>query len=213
MDMARNLDTVSFRDMDNKFLLVMDIDLKTRMIIEKSGFRIRQDDNAMLVFGYIDQEAGISFELLCAACVYDDGEVSLEPTNKTTSFKFRYGSFEGDVVPFTNLSQLVPFHDRAQMIVKGYKAPDAVLEIRAIQELDPSRAPGYPDDVVVFFIKEGYRNEGIWCRTVGTDPARHLIQMRMLNEPNAPFGKHMGDIIDVTLYQMDNGELKAVSVL
>ena len=98
MDMARNLDTVSFRDMDNKFLLVMDIDLKTRMIIEKSGFRIRQDDNAMLVFGYIDQEAGISFELLCAACVYDDGEVSLEPTNKTTSFKFRYGSFEGDVV-------------------------------------------------------------------------------------------------------------------
>ena len=213
MDMARNLDTVSFRDMDNKFLLIKDIDLKTRMIIEKSGFRIRPDDNAMLVFGYIDQEAGISFELLCAACVYDDGEVSLEPTNKTTSFKFRYGSFEGDVVPFTNLSQLVPFHDRAQMIVKGYKASDAVLEIRAIQELDPSRAPGYPDDVVVFFIKEGYRNEGIWCRTVGTDSARHLIQMRMLNEPNAPFGKHMGDIIDVTLYQMDNGELKAVAVL
>ena len=96
------------------------------------------------------------------------------------------------------------------MIVKGYKASDAVLEIRAIQE---SRAPGYPDDVVVFFIKEGYRNEGIWCRTVGTDSARHLIQMRMLNEPNAPFGKHMGDIIDVTLYQMDNGELKAVAVL
>ena len=213
MEMAKNLDTVSFRDMDNKFLLVKDIDRKTRMIIEKSGFRIRPDDNAMLVFGYIDQEAGISFELLCAACVYDDGEVSLEPTNKTTSFKFRYGSFEGDVVPFTNLSQLVPFHDKAQMIVKGYKAPDAVLEIRAIQELDPSRAPGYPDDIVVFFIKEGYRNEGIWCRTVGTDPARHLIQMRMLNEPNAPFGKHMGDIIDVTLYQMDNGELKAVAVL
>ena len=213
MEMAKNLDTVSFRDMDNKFLLVKDIDLKTRMIIEKSGFRIRPDDNAMLVFGYIDQEAGISFELLCAACVYDDGEVSLEPTNKITSFKFRYGSFEGDVVPFTNLSQLVPFHDRAQMIVKGYKAPDAVLEIRAIQELDPSRAPGYPDDIVVFFIKEGYRNEGIWCRTVGTDPAGHLIQMRMLNEPNAPFGKHMGDIIDVTLYQMDNGELKAVAVL
>ena len=213
MEMARNLDTVSFRDMDNKFLLVKDIDWKTRMIIEKSGYRIRPDDNAMLVFGYIDQEAGISFELLCAACVYDDGEVSLEPTNKTTSFKFRYESFEGDEVPFTNLSQLVPFHDRAQMIVKGYKAPDAVLEIRAIQELDPSRAPGYPDDIVVFFIKEGYRNEGIWCRTVGTDPARHLIQMRMLNEPNASFGKHMGDIIDVTLYQMDNGELKAVAVL
>ena len=211
--MARSLDEISFREMDNKFLLVKDIDLKTRMIIEKSGFRIRQDDNAMLVFGYIDQEAGLSFELLCAACVYDDGEVSLEPTNKSTSFKFRYGSFQGDVVPFTNLSQLVPYHERAQMIVKGYAAPEPVLGIRAIKELDPSRAPGYPDDIVVFFIKEGYRNEGIWCRTVGTDQARRLIQMRMLNEPNAPFGKHIEDIIDVTLYQMDDGELKAVGMM
>lgn len=211
--MARNHDTISFREMDQKFLLVKDIDMKTRMVIERSGFHIRQDDNAMLVFGYIDQEAGISFELLCAACVYDDGEVSLEPANITTSFKFRYGSFQGDMVPFTNLSQLIPFHDRAQMIKNGYGAPEAVLEIRNIRELDPSRAPGFPDDIVVFFIKEGYRNEGIWCRTVGTDPARHLIQMRMLNEPNAPFGKHMGDIVDVTLIQMDNGELKAAAVL
>lgn len=211
--MARNHDAINFREMDQKFLLVKDIDMKTRMVIERSGFHIRQDDNAMLVFGYIDQEAGISFELLCAACVYDDGEVSLEPTNKTTSFKFRYGSFQGDMVPFTNLSQLIPFHDRAQMIKNGYGAPDAVLEIRNIRELDPSRASGFPDDIVVFFVKEGYRNEGIWCRTVGTDPARHLIQMRMLNEPNAPFGKHLGDIVDVTLIQMDNGELKAAAVL
>jgi len=96
---------------------------------------------------------------------------------------------------------------------RGYGAPEAVLEIRNIRELDLSRAPGFPDDIVVFFIKEGYRNEGIWCRTVETDPARHLIQMRMLNEPNAPFGKHMGDIVDVTLIQMDNGELKAAAVL
>lgn len=211
--MARNLDDISFRAMDNKFLLVKNIDLKTRMIIEKSGFRIRPDDNAMLVFGYIDQHAGMSFELLCAACVYNDGEVSLEPTNKSTSFKFRYGAFQGDMVPFTNLSQLVPYHDRAQMIVKGYAASDAVLEVRAIKELDSSRAPGYPDDIVVFFIKEGYSNEGIWCRTVGTDPERHLIQMEMLNEPNAPFGKHVGDIVDVTLYPMDNGELRAIAVL
>ena len=117
------------------------------------------------------------------------------------------------MIPFNNLSQLIPFHDRVQMIKNGYGAPEPVLAIRGIRELDPSRAPGYPDDVVVFFIKEGYRNEGIWCRTVGADPERHLIQMQMLNEPNAPFGKHMGDIVDVTLIQMDSGELKAAAVL
>ena len=167
----------------------------------------------MLVFGYVDQEAGVSFELLCAACVYDDGEVSLEPTNKTTFFKFRYGSFQGDMVPFTDLDLLVPFQDHVQIIINGYEAPEDVLAVRKIPELDPSRAPGFPDDIVVFFVKEGYRNEGIWCRTVGSDPERHLVQMRMLNEPIAPFGRHVGEIIDVALIQMDDGELKAVAVL
>ena len=213
MGMARNHDEINFREMDNKFLLVKDIDLKTRMVIERSGSRIRPDDNAMLVFGYIDHEAGISFELLCAACVYDDGEVSLEPISKTASFKFRYGSFQGDMIPFTNLSQLLPFHDRAKMIVEGYAASDDVIEMRTIEALDPSRAPGFPDDIVVFFVKEGFRNEGIWCRTVGVDRTRHLIQMQMLNEPDAPFGKHIGEIIDVSLIRMDDGEVKAVAVL
>ena len=46
--MARNHDEINFRDMYHQFLLVKDIDMKTRLVIEKSGFRIRQDDNAML---------------------------------------------------------------------------------------------------------------------------------------------------------------------
>ena len=211
--MERNHDNINFRDMDGQFLLVKDIDVKTRLIIEKAGFKIRQDDNAILVFGYIDYEAGISFELLCAACVYDDGEVSFEPTNKSTSFKLRYGSFSGDIIRYNNRSQLTPYMERAEMIKKGYSVPGDVLEVRTIEELDPSRTPGYPDDILVYFVKDGYRNEGIWCRVVSTDPERHLIQMRMLNEPNAPFGKHIGDIVDVTLINMDNGELKAAAVL
>ena len=39
------------------------------------------------------------------------------------------------------------------------------------------------------------------------------IKTRMLNEPNAPIGKHLGDIVDVTLIRMDDGELKAAAVL
>ncbi len=211
--MAWNHDEINFRDMAGKFLLVKGIDLKTKLIIEKAGFKIRQDDNAMLLFGYIDYEMGMSFELLCAACVFDDGDVSFEPVNKTTSFKFRYGSFQGDMVLFNDPSRLLPYKERAEMLIKGYDAPDGVLEVRAMEELDPSRAPGYPDDIVVFFVKEGYQNEGIWCRVVSTDLERHLIQMRMLNEPNASFGKHVGDIVDVTLILMDGGELIATAVL
>ena len=53
----------------------------------------------------------------------------------------------------------------------------------------------------------------IWCRVEDADPNRGLIQMRMLNQPNAPFGNNNGDIVDVALVKMDNGELKAVAVL
>ena len=118
--MARNHDEIDFRDMYHKFLLVKDIDTKTKAVIEKSGFHIRRDDNAMLIFGYIDYEAGMSYELLCAACVYDDGEVSFEPINKTASFKFRYGSFQGDMVPFNNRKLLMPYQERVQMIMDNY---------------------------------------------------------------------------------------------
>ena len=34
----------------------------------------------------------------------------------------------------------------------------------------------------------------------------------MLNEPNADFGKHIGNIVDVELTKLDNGECKAVVI-
>ena len=209
-----NLDRVDFRDIDQQFLLVKGIDLKTKMTIEAAGFRIRPDDNAMLVYCYIDYEAGLSFELICAACVFDDGEVSLEPSNKTTSFKFRYGAFNGDVGYFTNKSQLIPYLDRISGISTAYDVSEEIKSIRDIRELDRSRTAGYPDDIIVYFIKEGYQTEGIWCKVTDADPVNRVIKMRLLNQPNTTaFGKRMGDIVDVILYPVDNNELKAVAVL
>ena len=210
--MSGTLDRNGFRELDNKFLLVNNIDSQTKRVIANAGFRVREDDNAMLVFGYIDTEAGISFELLCAACVFEDGEVSLEPGSRESSFKFRYNSLPGEAVPFTREALLTPYYEKARRIAENYAAPAPVLEIRAMRGLDSSRAPGYPDDILVYFIKEGFKREGIWCRTVGADRARRLVQMRMLNEPYAPFGKHVGEIVDVVLLDVGGGELKAAAV-
>ena len=51
--MARNHDEISFREMDQKFLLVKGIDKETLMAIKGLDFHVRQDDNAIVVFGYI----------------------------------------------------------------------------------------------------------------------------------------------------------------
>ena len=124
-----------------------------------------------------------------------------------------YGSFEGDIEPFDNMTVFLAYKERVEDIMKNYDVPDGVMEIRALYKLDGLRAPGFPDDILVYFIKEGYKNEGIWCKVTGTDHDKGRIQMRMLNEPYAPFGKHRGDIVDVKLADGENGELLAVAVL
>ena len=198
-----------FRDFDQKIILVKGIDQRTLMIIKLAGFHVRPDDNAMLVFCYIDREAGISYELLCAAYIFDDGEVAFEPGNDDTSYKFRYGTFQGEIADIKGYKPFGQFAGKVQMIVDHYSAPEDILEVRRIQQLDLSRAQGFPDDIVVYFIKDGLEPEKVWCRTVGSDRSRNLIQMKLLNEPKSPYGMHEGDIIDVTLFPMDNGELKA----
>ena len=210
---AGALDQVNFRELYHQFLLVEDIDEKTRTLIRKSEFKMLPDDNAMLVFGYIDREAGMSFELLAAAHVYEDGKVSLEPRSETTSCKFRWGSLVGKVSQFTDKSRLIPYMEWANGIVEWYGCSNDVKEIREMTELDGLRAPGYPDDIVVYFFKKDCRPEGIWCRAESIDRERHLFMMKMLNEPFTPFGKHMGNIVPVQTIRMDDGSIKAFALL
>ena len=142
-----------FRDFDQKIILVKGIDQRTLMIIKLAGFHVRPDDNAMLVFCYIDREAGISYELLCAAHIFDDGEVAFEPGNDSTSYKFRYGTFQGEIADIKGYKPFGQFAGKVQMIVDHYSAPEDILEVRRIQQLDMSRAQGFPDDIVVYFNK------------------------------------------------------------
>ena len=135
-----------FRDFDQKIILVKGIDQRTLMIIKLAGFHVRPDDNAMLVFCYIDREAGISYELLCAAHIFDDGEVAFEPGNDDTSYKFRYGTFQGEIADIKGYKPFGQFAGKVQMIVDHYSAPEDILEVRRIQQLDMSRAQGFPDD-------------------------------------------------------------------
>ena len=208
-----DFESINFRYLYHQFLLVKNLDQKTKMVIKHSGFPIRQDDNAMLIYGYIDHDAGISFELMCAAYVFDNGDVALEPPNDTTSFKFRMNSFQGDIEQFNDTKVIGPFMEKMKMINDGYSVSDDVEDVREIKDLDPMRAPGYPDDIVVTFFMEGYRPEGIWCRVETVDRQKGTIRMTMLNEPNAPFGKHIGDMVDVGLLKLDDGEIKPVAIL
>lgn len=211
--MEKAIEKIGFRDLDRKFILVKELDERTLRTIAAGGFHTRQGDNAALLYGYIDHEAGLSFEVLCAACLFPDGAVALEPANARTSMKLRYGSFSGKVQIYSFEDFEDQFLLKQEIIGSGYKADLGVEQLRGMKELDDSRAPGYPDDILVYFIREGLRNEGIWCRSEGIDMESRSVHMKLLNEPMGSFGKHMGDMVDVRLYTMNDGSVKAVAIL
>lgn len=208
MDISR----MSFRDLADHYLLVKNIDAKTMMTIKASGFPIEQSCNAMLVYGYIDHVAGLSFELLCAARVMENTEVVLEQTNMTTAMKFRFGAFKGDVTIFDYDRRVDEYSNRVYDFEKYYGVNDEVRALRDVTELDESRAPGYPDDYLVIFLLEGRQNEGIWCRAEGLEVDNYILIGRMLNEPNADIGIHGGDLIKAKMVPID-GTIRLVAEL
>ncbi|MCW1073651.1 SseB family protein, partial [Streptococcus anginosus] len=74
-----------------------------------------------------------------------------------------------------------------------YNAGDEVEESRNMHFLDESRNPEYPDDVLVYPVKDGNNPEGCWVRIEGL--AEDHIFGTLLNEPEQDFGCHEGDKI------------------
>lgn len=61
----------------------------------------------------------------------------------------------------------------------------------------------------IIFLKEGMKPEGIWCKLA--DAKGDKVYGRMMNEPYADFGPHDGDLVEISLVNVDN-ELKAVAL-
>ena len=207
------LKEINFRKLYHKTSLFIDRTGRNLAVMKRAEFPVRPDDNAILVYGYIDHTAGLSFEVLCAAYVYEDGQVSLEPGGEHTSLKLRFDSFRGEVVPFDNIEMLLPYQKKIEMIDEGYGCSDDIMEVRSISALDPSRAPGYPDDILVYFVGESEKAEGIWCRVERVDHDKGLIYANLLNQPYRSYGYNMGDTVPVGLIKMEDGELKAAAIL
>ena len=158
-----NIREFSFRELDRHYLLIKGISLKTKMQIQHAEFPVSMDDNSMLVYGYVDHDEGIIFELLCAAHVFSNGSVALEPGNPRRSARIPCEPLEGWIEPFTDSSMIAPFKPKEQKIEAEYYQNKGIVEIREMQELDAFRAERHPDDISVHFVKDGAHTERVWC--------------------------------------------------
>ncbi len=175
------------------------------------GFSGGDKTEYVLTYGYIDHEEGLTLEVLAAAEKNGDG-FDFGDANNEISAKIRIGSvLEEEFYYFDDEDDVLRNHyaRKIQTIDEEYTAADAVIETRKIDMLDNSRSAEYPDDVIVYMLKDGNQLEACWVRM--EDIKEETIIGTLLNEPNQDFGCHEDDSIEFFIYKNKEGELMCVA--
>ncbi len=207
--MYGTIDEFNFRQLHHQILLLME-DERNLAILKTMSFPHADTDNAVLLYGYIDKTAGLTFEMLAFVNVLRDGTLQCRKTSEDTIMKLRYDSIEGILVSVNEECIYQTYKEKIEGINRSYRADEVVEQFREIESIDSSRHPQFPDDIIVYFFPKTGKPEGIWCRICGIRNGNLCAEM--LNTPYGNFGVSQGDIIEITSVEADN-ELKAVAVL
>ena len=213
-----------FRELYHHYLYIHCRDVLEDIIPE----HLQDNDTGMLVYCYIDQEAGISYRAMALAQYNDDdGTLSFcEMPEELKKCVFRYHSKyikqeyptdEGNVTVatitakehgFINVSEDMPdvdlsaFSEEENIIHENYdliKNPKKEeLRSEKYNYMDKYRHPACPDDVMVVLFRPDVKPESVWVRC--EFEAENEIFGRMMTEPKTDFHIHKGTVIGFVPY-------------
>ena len=193
---------MSFRDIVGKTIVLPLAGFEKAV----EGFPGSQEADCILTFGYIDRDAGISFEVLCCGKKEGEGLRFFEPED-SISAKIRAEAVEEKELISAKVL-LDPYREKIEML-KKYLPNEEVLETRKMEFLDPSRDKIFPDDVLVYLCRDGLQPEGCWVRIEGLQ--NNCIIGSLLNEPHQDFDYHPGERIAFFLQKGPDGKPFCVS--
>ena len=196
----------NFRDVEHSLCIALD---PTMSLILNEGKDCGA--NAVICYGYVDKQAGLTFEVLCLAS-YIDGDYTIVNENKTVSMKVRSETYKDtEVFPIKNAAVLKRFEQRIQIIEEGYYSQDSVESTRKIACIDDFRHPFFPDDVQAILAADGLKSESIWVRLiqyVGTTNGLEVFTGTLLNAPfDSNFGVSYGDEVFVVVAEEGNNKI------
>lgn len=195
------IEDYSFRQLAGNYVLLTNMPME-RFRLYNSEFQCLEGDNALLTYGYIDHEAGLTFEVLCFAKVHPNKKLEFRPGNEKTTFKIRYDGMVGDVDILPYDISMTEYSEKVKMVSEGYNHSEAVSEIRKYEAIDADRHPQFPDDVGALLFKEGVQMEKVWVRT--NQIINGKVAGTLLNQPNSPlFGLNRGDIVTLVCVPAD----------
>lgn len=183
------LKEMHFRDIVDKYLYI-----EAAGVAQKLGsiFEVTEDATGVLCYGYIDAQAGITFEILCCA-VYDAAKKTLKllRCNDEQSAKIRLAELleaQAAVLP-SEMPRLSEFQSKVTMVQKAYKADEATEVMRKLTSLDPARLAMHPDIVTVYLV----RGDEAEAAYVLLKEVREVnIIGTLLSEPQKVSGLHKG---------------------
>ena len=98
------------------------------------------------------------------------------------------------------------YTSHAMEIFRHYNDDEKILVLRALPLLDESRNEEYPDDIMVFFSKDGCAPEGMWVRYEDYTED-HDILGELLNQPNQNMGVNRGDMVKFSIAKDEEGKV------
>ena len=195
---------IDFRKVLGKLSLVFDAWSVSSYIDETL-----KEANCLLCYAYIDNSAGLTYEVLGAAHYYD-GSYYFVGERKGVGFKIRSESITEDLVlPIVNSALRHKYEDLIENIDTHYTCEKEVLRIRGFRRLDKFRHPNYPDDMLVTLYSEKYEKfEGVWVKVnkqiETTASEEDVFAGILLNEPNRDYDVHAGQEIRFLYHKIDD---------
>lgn len=191
---------VTFREVYHKICFISATKKHQKVMQQLPDY---EKGNGVLVYGYVDHQAGLTYEILACTELTDEGIISYNG-DSTISIKYRSDSVKDcDLFIIKGCEELeFRYIDKIAAINSGYKYSDGVETTRRLSILDDCRNREFPDDVLVVLLHGDNRPEGCWVRCEGIE--NNQIKGLLLNEPNADFGVHAGNKILFDVIEQGN---------
>ena len=196
---------MSFRDMNQKMVEIHGV--KMVKLLEKMGLKLDHLYGA-LMHGYIDHNAGFTFEIMALETKKQNIEYRIVPIGVSCKIP-RFDVQEMNIEILDNVNVDL-FQDKIDIVAKTTQVSKELEELRLYKELDPSRHLEYPDDVMVYFLEEGKEPEACWIRLEGMQDGK--MYGTVLTALHQDFGVKEKDTVYFGMTQMEDDKLACVWV-
>lgn len=196
---------MSFRDMNQKMVEIHGV--KMVKLLEKMGLKLDHLYGA-LMYGYIDHNAGFTFEIMALETKKQNIEYRIVPIGVSCKIP-RFDVQEMNIEILDNVNVDL-FQDKIDIVAKTTQVSKELEELRLYKELDPSRHLEYPDDVMVYFLEEGKDPEACWIRLEGMQDGK--MYGTVLTALHQDFGVKEKDTVYFGMTQMEDDKLACVWV-